>query len=59
MQNGVQKAVDGVEKMPEGVIAARWKKIDTRALSAIQLCLSNEVLKKVVKEITTKGIGKN
>ena len=56
IQNGVQKAIDGVDKMPEGKTAAKWEEIDSKALSAIQLCLSNEVLREVVKETTTKGI---
>ena len=56
IQNGVQKAVDSVDKMPEEMTTAKWEEIDSKALSAIQLCLSNEVLKEVVKETTTKGI---
>ena len=56
IQNGVRKTIDGVDKMPEGMTAARWEKIDTKALSAILLCLSNEVLREVVKKVTTKGI---
>ena len=56
IQNGVHKAIDGVDKMPEGMSASRWEEIDTKALSAIQLCLSNEVLREVVKETTTKSI---
>ena len=56
IQNGVHKAIDGVEKMPEGMSASRREEIDTKALSAIQLCLSNEVLREVVKETTTKSI---
>ena len=38
------------------MIAARWKEIDSKAPSAIQLCFSNELLREVVKETTTKGI---
>ena len=30
--------------------------MDAQALSAIQLCLSNEVLREVVKEVASKGI---
>ena len=56
IQNGVHKAIDGVEKMPEGMSASRWEEIDSKALLAIQLCLCNEVLREVVKETTTKGI---
>ena len=39
IQNGVQKAIDGVDKLPKGMIAMRWEEIDTKALSTIQLCL--------------------
>ena len=35
---------------------AKWEEMDAKALSAIQLCLSNEVLREVVKETTSKGI---
>ena len=56
IQNGVHKALDGVEKKPEGISEARWEEMDAKALSAIQLCLSNEVLREVVKEETSKGI---
>ena len=43
--DGVKKALDGVEEMPQGI--AKWEEIDTKALSAIQLCLSNKVLREV------------
>lgn len=39
----VQKAISGVEKMPEGMSVMRWQEINAKALSAIQLCLSNKV----------------
>ena len=42
--------------MPDWMTAVRWEDIDTKALSAIQLCISNEVLREVVKETATKGI---
>ena len=35
---------------------AKWEEINSKALSAIQLYLSNEVLREVVKEYTIKGI---
>ena len=56
IQNGVQKAIDGVDKMPVEMTATKWEEIDSKALLAIQLCLSNEVLREVVKETTTMGI---
>ena len=56
IQNGVQKAIYCVDKMPKRLTATRWEEIDTKTLSEIQLCLSNEVLREIVKETTTKGI---
>ena len=45
IQNGVHKALDGVEKKLEGICEAKWEEMDAKTLSAIQLCLSNEVLR--------------
>ena len=56
VQHGVQKTLDGVDEMPQGMIMTKWEEIDSKALSTIQLCLSNKVLMQVVKESTTKGI---
>ena len=56
IQNSVQKANYGVDKMPEGMIATKWEEIDLKASLTIQLCLSNEVLREVVKETKTKEI---
>ena len=56
IQNGVHKTLDGEEKKPEGTSEVKWEEMDAKALSAIQLCLSNEFLRKVVKEETSKGI---
>ena len=54
--NGVHKALEGHERKPIGLSEAKWKEMDAKALSAIQLCLSNKVLREVVKEVTSKGI---
>ena len=35
IQTGVHKAIDGVDQMPEGMNAAKWEEIDSKALSAI------------------------
>ena len=42
IQNGVQKAIDRVEKMPLGMTTTRWEEIYKKALSAFQLCLSTK-----------------
>ena len=56
IQNGVHKALEGEDKKLIGVSEAKWEEMDAKALSAIQLCLLNEVLREVVKETTFKGI---
>ena len=56
IQNGVHKALEGDEQKPIGLSEAKWEEMDAKALSAIQLCLSNEVLREVVNEATSKGI---
>ena len=56
IQNRVHKALDDEEKKPGGTSEARWEEMDAKALSAIQLCLSNEVLREFVREETSKGI---
>jgi LTR polyprotein gag-polypeptide-like protein len=58
IHNGMHKALDGKEKMPEGTSEARWKEINAKALSAIQLCLANEALREDVKEESSKDIWK-
>ena len=53
----VQKAIElGVVKLSVGIIVEKCDEINLRALRSIQLCLSNKVLKEVLKEITKKSI---
>ena len=59
IQNGVHKALEGDERKPIGLSEAKWEKMDAKVLSAIQLCLFNEILREVVKEVTSKGIWEN
>ena len=56
IQNGVHKALEGEDKKSIGVSEAKWEEMDAKALSVIQLCFSNEVLREVVKETTSKEI---
>ena len=56
IQNGVHKVIEGEEKKPIGVSEAKWEEMNTKGLSVIQHCLSNEVLREVVKETTSKRI---
>lgn len=50
IQNGIQKALEGKVKKPTTMVEEKWKELDLKALWAIQLCLSNEVLREVAKE---------
>ena len=45
----MQKASNGIDKIPIGMTMAKWEDINGKALNGIQLCLSNEVLREVVK----------
>jgi LTR polyprotein gag-polypeptide-like protein len=48
--------IDDKEKMPKDTSEAKWEELDAKTLSAIQLCLSNEVLREFVKEETSNDI---
>lgn len=56
VQNGLSKALLGKEKKPATMTEDQFDEIDEKALSTVQLCLSNEVLREVVKETTTAGL---
>ena len=58
IQNGLHKALEGEDKKPIGVSDAKWEEMDAKALSAIQLCLSNEVLREIVKDYLQRDMGK-
>ncbi|KAL5770852.1 hypothetical protein ACOSP7_015006 [Xanthoceras sorbifolium] len=51
---GVQKTLKGDK--PSDMKDANWKDIDEKARSAIQLSLSDEVLREVIYEKTTKAL---
>ncbi|KAL8160958.1 hypothetical protein V2J09_012447 [Rumex salicifolius] len=55
-QNGLKKALESKAKMPAGTTDEQWTDLDERALSAIQLCLSREVLREVIHEETAAGL---
>ncbi|KAL5774200.1 hypothetical protein ACOSP7_011757 [Xanthoceras sorbifolium] len=54
VQSGVQKVLKG-DKPPD-MKDADWEDIDEKARSAIQLSLSDEVLREVISEKTTKAL---
>ena len=52
-QNGLKKALQGKSKKPPTMTNEKWDELDEKALSAIQLYLSREVLREVIHETTT------
>lgn len=56
VQSGCHKALEGVSNKPSGMTVDTWEEIDLKALSAIQLCLSDDVLREVAKETTSAGL---
>jgi hypothetical protein len=56
MQQGVVKALLGKENKPTTITDEDWDEIDVRALSAIRLCLVDDVLFNIVAEKTTVGL---
>ena len=56
VQSGCHKALEGVSKKSSGMPNDKWEEVDLKALSAIQLCLYNEVLRKVAKETTVVSL---
>lgn len=57
VQQGLVKALMGRSKMPETMSEEEKEEMDEKALSAIQLCLADEVLTEVLEETTAKGCG--
>ena len=55
-QNGLKKILAGKMTRPTTMAEEQWDEIDEKALSAIQLCLSREVLCEVINEKTTTDI---
>ncbi|KAF7834627.1 Retrovirus-related Pol polyprotein from transposon TNT 1-94 [Senna tora] len=48
--------VKGKEKKPATMSDDDWSDLDEKALTAVQLCLSNDVLQEVISEKTTAGL---
>jgi len=55
-QNGLKKVLAGKMTMPTTMTEEQWDEMDEKTLSAIQLCLSREVLLDIINEKTTVGI---
>uniref|UniRef100_A0A7C9DXJ7 Uncharacterized protein n=1 Tax=Opuntia streptacantha TaxID=393608 RepID=A0A7C9DXJ7_OPUST len=56
IQHGLKKALGGMSSMPVTMTDEQWNELDEKALSAIQLCLSKEVLQEVIKEEIATGL---
>ena len=55
-QNGLKKALDGKSKKPPTMTDESWEDLDEKALTAIQLCLSDDVLREVIQETSTAAL---
>ena len=56
VQQGVAKALVGKTKKPYDMSNEDWNEIDEKALSAIRLCLADDVLFNIVSETTAAGL---
>ncbi|MBA0876281.1 hypothetical protein Goshw_007468 [Gossypium schwendimanii] len=56
VQTGLKKVVTG--KKPENLNQIEWEELDEKALSTIQLCLTNMVLQEVLMEKTSSTLWK-
>ena len=56
VQQGVAKAMLGKNKRPPSMTEDEWDEMDDRALSAIRLCLADDVLFNIVSEKTATGL---
>ena len=53
---GLKGAITGRGSLIEPVTDKKWKDMDEKALSTIQLCLSNSTLQEVFSEKTAKSL---
>ena len=56
VQQGVAKALMGKSKQPYNITDDEWDEMDERAVSAIRLCLADDVLFNIVLETTLAGL---
>ncbi|PHT49616.1 hypothetical protein CQW23_09363 [Capsicum baccatum] len=59
LSNGLKKVLSGKSAKPATTTEEQWQETDEKALSTIQLCLSHEVLRKVINEKTAAVYGVN
>ena len=56
IQHGMKKALGGKSSKPVTMTNEQWNELDEKALSAIQLCFSEDILREVIKEETTSSL---
>ena len=56
---GVKDAVYGGNKLGDAIIDKKWREMDDKALSIVQLCLSNGTLQEVRRKRLLKSCGIN
>jgi len=55
-QSVLKKALLGREKKPQDMKEEIWQELDEKVLTAIQLCLANEILDEFFMEKTTSSL---
>ena len=56
VQQGVAKVLMGKSKQPYNITDDEWDEMDERVVSAIRLCLADDVLFNIVSEKTAVGL---
>ena len=56
IQQGVKVAFDGKDKKPVVMKDSEWEDADQKALSTIQLCITNDVLQEVLSRKTAESL---
>ena len=56
VQQGVRVALDGIDKKPTTMKDSKWEEADQKALSIIQLCITDDVLQEVLSEKTAHSL---
>jgi len=57
VQQGLHNTLQGKSTKPTGTSNEDWKKMDLKAVSTIQLCLTVEVMYNIMDEETVTGCG--
>lgn len=55
-QSGLKKALDSKLKKTSNMTDEQWEELDEKALSALQLCLSKDVLREVIHKTSVLSL---